>query len=109
MEIRVIQKKIDEQKKQIAAGKKRSSAYAMQRGALILLALFSLFRGYYYEQLFYIVCLLSFSLFLYVAARHRALKQQLEDDEVMAEVLKDIIQRKKSGWKSFADTGSEFL
>lgn len=109
MQIDTIQKKIDETKDILKVLKQRSSSYSMQRGILILLALFALFRGYYYEQLFYMLCVLSLGLFLYIAAKHRALKQKIEDHEVMMEVLQDILRRKNSGWKAFKDNGAEFL
>ncbi|MFR5080607.1 MAG: hypothetical protein ACLTDX_22455 [[Clostridium] innocuum] len=90
MQIDTLQRKIDEIQAVCRSLKQRSSSYAMQRGILILIALFALFRGYYYEQLFYVLCVLSLGLFLYVAAKHRALKQKIEDHAVMLEVLQDV-------------------
>ena len=109
MQIDTLQRKIDETQAVCRSLKQRSSSYAMQRGVLILIALLALFRGYYYEQLFYALCVLSLGLFLYIAAKHRALKQRIEDHEVMMEVLQDVLRRKNNGWKAFQDTGSEFL
>ena len=109
MQIDTLQRKIDETQAVCRSLKQRSSSYAMQRGILILIALFALFRGYYYEQLFYVLCVLSLGLFLYVAAKHRALKQKIEDHAVMLEVLQDVLRRKNNGWKAFQDTGAEFL
>ena len=109
MQIDTLQRKIDEIQAVYRSLKQRSSSYAMQRGILILIALFALFRGYYYEQLFYALCVLSLGLFLYVAAKHRALKQKIEDHAVMLEVLQDVLRRKNNGWKAFQDTGAEFL
>ena len=109
MQIDTLQRKIDETLAVCRSLKQRSSADAMQRGVLILIALLALFRGYYYEQLFYALCVLSLGLFLYIAAKHRALKQRIEDHEVMMEVLQDVLRRKNNGWKAFQDTGSEFL
>ena len=93
MQIDTLQRKIDETQAVCRSLKQRSSSYAMQRGVLILIALLALFRGYYYEQLFYALCVLSLGLFLYIAAKHRALKQRIEDHEVMMEVLQDVLRR----------------
>ena len=82
MQIDTLQRKIDETQAVCRSLKQRSSSYAMQRGVLILIALLALFRGYYYEQLFYALCVLSLGLFLYIAAKHRALKQRIEDHEL---------------------------
>ena len=71
MQIDTLQRKIDETQAVCRSLKQRSSSYAMQRGVLILIALLALFRGYYYEQLFYALCVLSLGLFLYIAAKHR--------------------------------------
>ena len=49
MQIDTLQRKIDETQAVCRSLKQRSSSYAMQRGVLILIALFALFRGYYYE------------------------------------------------------------
>lgn len=109
MQVSTIQEDIKTKQKQLQQCKQKSFAYSRWRALLFCVALFAMFRAYYYETMFYLLCAAAFVIFLVVAYKHKGVKQEIEDHETMLEVLMDLLARKGNEWKAFADTGEEFL
>ena len=83
-----------------------SSRYSMIRFAMVIAVIACIYEG---NTIWYLAAVLLAILFLYVAAKHRRLKEKLEEKETYLLVYEDILKRKNEEWKSFDQMGNEFL
>lgn len=110
MELEVIQSKLHTLEVQQSEKQKKSNMFSIVRLLLILAVIYCAYQGFDNgNTLYYGVMILVLIIFLYLVKLHQRLKNEIEDIEAMIVVLEDITKRKGTGWKSFVDTGKEFL
>ena len=87
-----------------------SHRYSTIRFLLVVMFLVCFFEGYFQSsRILYALSALAFCVFVYMVYRHGAIKQHLEDAQLLKESYGDILKRKTQEWKQFADTGSDFM
>lgn len=96
--------------KQIEELKNRSHQYSSLRLLLTIAYVYCFFQGYFKSSYFlYGISAVTFLIFIIIVIKHGKVKNDLEDAQLLKESYEDILKRKNREWKSFQDTGIEFL
>lgn len=105
-----IQEQMQGMETQLQEKKRIARQYSTIRFLLLLMMIACIYFWYTHSSdLFAILFVIGFLIFLWFVRLHMKVRSQIEQWEAQVESLQDILARRQEGWKAFQDQGDAFL